>query len=384
MNDIRNRARELQDYVVAFRRDIHQHPEASLQEFRTTDRICEELDKLGISYRRTEPTGVIAEIQGGKGPGKCVALRGDIDALSLTEHTDLPFKSINDGFMHACGHDTHGAMLLGAARLLSEIRDQYSGTVRLLFQPAEEVCEGAKLMIEQGAMQDVDYAYGIHIIAQQPVGKIMGRAGATHAATDQYKITIKGKVCHGAAPHTGIDATVAAGSLIMNLQTMVSREFSPMEPLVVTIGQMHSGSRFNIVSGEAVLEGTIRSFNRDIHQQLPGVVERIAKMTAAAFRCEAEVQYDMITDVLICDQEATDLGLAAAHKITDTDMVADFEPQMGGEDFSEYTSYTKAGFFSLGGGGEWPQHSDRFTIDESAFETGVALYAQLALDALAQ
>ncbi|MBC3515671.1 amidohydrolase [Neobittarella massiliensis] len=384
MNDIRNRARELQDYVVAFRRDIHQHPEASLQEFRTTDRICEELDKLGISYRRTEPTGVIAEIQGGKGPGKCVALRGDIDALSLTEHTDLPFKSINDGFMHACGHDTHGAMLLGAARLLSEIRDQYSGTVRLLFQPAEEVCEGAKLMIEQGAMQDVDYAYGIHIIAQQPVGKIMGRAGATHAATDQYKITIKGKVCHGAAPHTGIDATVAAGSLIMNLQTMVSREFSPMEPLVVTIGQMHSGSRFNIVSGEAVLEGTIRSFNRDIHQQLPGVVERIAKMTAAAFRCEAEVQYDMITDVLICDQEATDLGLAAARKITDADMVADFEPQMGGEDFSEYTSYTKAGFFSLGGGGEWPQHSDRFTIDESAFETGVALYAQLALDALAQ
>ncbi|SCJ49868.1 Uncharacterized hydrolase YxeP [Anaerotruncus sp. 2789STDY5834896] len=384
MNDIRNRARELQDYVVAFRRDIHQHPEASLQEFRTTDRICEELDKLGISYRRTEPTGVIAEIQGGKGPGKCVALRGDIDALSLTEHTDLPFKSINDGFMHACGHDTHGAMLLGAARLLSEIRDQYSGTVRLLFQPAEEVCEGAKLMIEQGAMQGVDYAYGIHIIAQQPVGKIMGRAGATHAATDQYKITIKGKVCHGAAPHTGIDATVAAGSLIMNLQTMVSREFSPMEPLVVTIGQMHSGSRFNIVSGEAVLEGTIRSFNRDIHQQLPGVVERIAKMTAAAFRCEAEVQYDMITDVLICDQEATDLGLAAARKITDADMVADFEPQMGGEDFSEYTSYTKAGFFSLGGGGEWPQHSDRFTIDESAFETGVALYAQLALDALAQ
>ncbi|WP_105203811.1 M20 family metallopeptidase [Neobittarella massiliensis] len=384
MNDIRNRARELQDYVVTFRRDIHQHPEASLQEFRTTDRICEELDKLGISYRRTEPTGVIAEIQGGKGPGKCVALRGDIDALSLTEHTDLPFKSINDGFMHACGHDTHGAMLLGAARLLSEIRDQYSGTVRLLFQPAEEVCEGAKLMIEQGAMQDVDYAYGIHIIAQQPVGKIMGRAGATHAATDQYKITIKGKVCHGAAPHTGIDATVAAGSLIMNLQTMVSREFSPMEPLVVTIGQMHSGSRFNIVSGEAVLEGTIRSFNRDIHQQLPGVVERIAKMTAAAFRCEAEVQYDMITDVLICDQEATDLGLAAARKITDADMVADFEPQMGGEDFSEYTSYTKAGFFSLGGGGEWPQHSDRFTIDESAFETGVALYAQLALDALAQ
>ncbi len=384
MNDIRNRARELQDYVVAFRRDIHQHPEASLQEFRTTDRICEELDKLGISYRRTEPTGVIAEIQGDKGPGKCVALRGDIDALSLTEHTDLPFKSINDGFMHACGHDTHGAMLLGAARLLSEIRDQYSGTVRLLFQPAEEVCEGAKLMIEQGAMQDVDYAYGIHIIAQQPVGKIMGRAGATHAATDQYKITIKGKVCHGAAPHTGIDATVAAGSLIMNLQTMVSREFSPMEPLVVTIGQMHSGSRFNIVSGEAVLEGTIRSFNRDIHQQLPGVVERIAKMTAAAFRCEAEVQYDMITDVLICDQEATDLGLAAARKITDADMVADFEPQMGGEDFSEYTSYTKAGFFSLGGGGEWPQHSDRFTIDESAFETGVALYAQLALDALAQ
>lgn len=381
--DIRKLAREVQPEVIAFRRDLHQHPEASLQEFRTTDRIAEELDKMGVTYRRLDPTGIIAEIEG-KGPGKRVALRGDIDALSITEKTELPFASVNDGFMHACGHDTHTAMLLGAVKVLNGLRDSFNGTVRFIFQPAEEIGKGAKLAIKQGALENVDSIFGIHIVAQMPVGIIGGNEGPLTAATDQFKIVMKGKACHGAMPETGVDAVVAGSALVMNLQTMVSREFAPGDPLVVTVGSFHSGTRFNIVAGEAVLEGTIRSFSRETHAKLPGVVERIAKETAATFRAEAEVEYDSITDVLINDHDMTELGFAAARKITDEAHIIRLNKQMGGEDFAEYTAYAPASFYMLGGGGNAPQHSDHFVIEEEAFETGVALYTQIALDALAK
>lgn len=382
--DIRKLAHEVQPEVVAFRRDLHQHPEASLQEFRTTDRIAEELDKLGVTYRRLDPTGIVAEVKGAK-PGKTVALRGDIDALSITEKTGLPFASENEGFMHACGHDTHGAMLLGAVKVLNGIKDQLAGTVRFIFQPAEEIGQGAKLAIRQGALEGVDCIFGIHIAAQAPVGLVTGKSGPSAAATDQFKIVVKGKACHGAMPDTGVDAVVAGSALVMNLQTMVSREFSPVDPLVVTVGSFHSGTRFNIVSGEAVLEGTIRSFSREVHEKLPAVVERIAKETAATFRAEAEVEYNSITEVLINDPAMTDLAFNAARKVADNALVMRTDRlQMGGEDFAEYTAHARAAFCMLGGGGEAPQHSDHFVIDESAFEIGVALYAQVAVDALAE
>ncbi|MBC8535979.1 M20 metallopeptidase family protein [Feifania hominis] len=380
--DIKSLAREVEDKVIAFRRDLHMHPEASFQEFRTTDQIAKALDEMGIPYRRFEPTGLIGEIKGGK-PGKTVALRADIDALSITEKTGLDFASQNEGLMHACGHDTHAAMLMGAAMVLNRVKDELCGTVKLLFQPAEEVAGGAKKVIEQGALDGVDYIFGIHIAAKMPVGVVGMRHGASAASADVFRIKVVGKASHGAMPQMGCDATVAAAAIVMNLQTIVSREVDPEKPLVVTVGKLESGSRFNIVSGEANMEGTIRSYDYDLHHSLPDIVKRIAENTAETFRCKAEVEYEMMTEVLVNDAESVELARGAAAKIIDNPaMLIEVPATMGGEDFAEYTPLCKASFAMVGAGGEYPQHSDRVVFDENSFRTGVALYAQVAADYL--
>lgn len=380
--DFRAMSKEVAPEVIELRHDFHQHPEASMAEFRTTDRIAEELDKMGIPYRRFDPTGLIATIQGGQ-PGKTVALRADIDALSITETADVPFKSQNEGFMHACGHDTHAAMLLGAAMILNKIKDQLKGTVKLLFQPAEEVATGAKLAIDQGALEGVDMIFGIHIAGQVPAGVVAICPGSSCSAADIFKIKIIGSAGHGAQPEATRDATVAAAALVMNLQTIVSRELPPTQPVVVTVGKLVSGSRFNIVSGEAYMEGTCRSFDPELHHKLPGIMERIAKETAATFRCEAEVEYHMMTEPLVNDPEALDLVKQATAKIVDKpEMLVISKPQMGAEDFAEYSVHTQAAFAMVGGGSKEPNHSDHIVFDEDSFRTGVALHCQVAYDYL--
>lgn len=380
--DFRAMSKEVAPEVIELRHDFHQHPEASMAEFRTTDRIAEELDKMGIPYRRFDPTGLIATIQGGQ-PGKTVALRADIDALSITETADVPFKSQNEGFMHACGHDTHAAMLLGAAMILNKIKDQLKGTVKLLFQPAEEVATGAKLAIAQGALEGVDMIFGIHIAGQVPAGVVAICPGSSCSAADIFKIKIIGSAGHGAQPEATRDATVAAAALVMNLQTIVSRELPPTQPVVVTVGKLVSGSRFNIVSGEAYMEGTCRSFDPELHHKLPGIMERIAKETAATFRCEAEVEYHMMTEPLVNDPEALELVKQATAKIVDKpEMLVISKPQMGAEDFAEYTVHAKAAFAMVGGGSKEPNHSDHIVFDEDSFRTGVALHCQVAYDYL--
>lgn len=380
--DFRAMSKEVAPAVIELRHDFHMHPEASMAEFRTTDRIAEELDKMGIPYRRFDPTGLIATIQGGQ-PGKTVALRADIDALSITETADVPFKSQNEGFMHACGHDTHAAMLLGAAMILNKIKDQLKGTVKLLFQPAEEVATGAKLAIAQGALDGVDMIFGIHIAGQVPAGVVAICPGSSCSAADIFKIKIIGSAGHGAQPEATRDATVAAAALVMNLQTIVSRELPPTQPVVVTVGKLVSGSRFNIVSGEAYMEGTCRSFDPELHHKLPGIMERIAKETAATFRCEAEVEYQMMTEPLVNDPEALDLVKQATAKIVDKpEMLVISKPQMGAEDFAEYTVHAKAAFAMVGGGSKEPNHSDHIVFDEDSFRTGVALHCQVAYDFL--
>lgn len=380
--DFRAMSKEVAPEVIELRHDFHQHPEASMAEFRTTDRIAEELDKMGIPYRRFDPTGLIATIQGGQ-PGKTVALRADIDALSITETADVPFKSQNEGFMHACGHDTHAAMLLGAAMVLNKIKDQLKGTVKLLFQPAEEVAAGAKLAIAQGALEGVDMIFGIHIAGQVPAGVVAICPGSSCSAADIFKIKIIGSAGHGAQPEATRDATVAAAALVMNLQTIVSRELPPTQPVVVTVGKLVSGSRFNIVSGEAYMEGTCRSFDPELHHKLPGIMERIAKETAATFRCEAEVEYHMMTEPLVNDPEALELVKQATAKIVDKpEMLVISKPQMGAEDFAEYSVHTQAAFAMVGGGSKEPNHSDHIVFDEDSFRTGVALHCQVAYDYL--
>lgn len=380
--NIREMAKAVEPKIIAFRRDLHQHPEASFHEFRTTDQIAKQLDELGIPYRRFEPTGLIAELKGGK-PGKTVALRADIDALNITEQTGLPFASQNPGIMHACGHDTHAAMLMGAVWVLNSIKDQLCGTVKFLFQPAEEVAGGAKMAIEQGAMEGVDFVFGIHIAAMAPVGSVALKVGASAAAADMFQIQVHGKATHGAMPEGGVDATLAAAAIVMNLQSIVSREVAPGTPLVVTVGKLESGTRFNIVSGEATLEGTVRSYDYQLHHKMPEIMERVVKNTAAAYRCTADVKYDMMTEVLMNDPEGVDLARKAAAKIVERpDQVMEGKVMMGGEDFAAYTVDTKAAFATVGAGGEYPQHSDKVYFDESSFVTGASLYAQVAFDFL--
>lgn len=382
-HQVRAAAEQQKDYMVKMRRFFHSNPEVSMQETHTTAAIAEELKKMGIPFRLTKPTGLVAEICGRTGGGT-VALRADMDALTIAEKTGLPFASQNEGIMHACGHDGHMAGLLGAARILNEMKSQFCGVVRLIFQPGEEVGMGAKTMMEQGAMENADAVFGMHNMPQMPCGAIAGGAGPVFSAADHFKIIIKGKAGHGATPEVTVDATVAAAALVMNLQPLVSREVSSLDSLVVTVGQLHSGSRFNIISGEAVLEGTVRSFDPAIHDRIPGAMERVAKLTAQAYRAEAEVIYEKLVKPVVNEEKMTELCLNAAKKIVaEPSLVMQEGKQMIAEDFSEYMQAAPGAFFLYGVGGEHPLHSDYYTAEEDALVTSSAMYAQVALDTLA-
>ena len=382
MNPIRQKAHEIREDVIAFRRDLHMYPELSMQEFRTSDQVAAMLDKLGIPNRRIDPTGVVGEIRG-RAPGKCVALRADMDALQITETADCDFKSRNEGKMHACGHDAHTAMLMGAAMLLNNMKDEFDGSVRLLFQPGEEVGQGAKAIIAQGGYEGVDAAFGQHILPNVPVGRIGAAAGAAYAASDYFRVTVKGVTCHGSMPHDGKDATVCACAMVQALQAMVSREFDQMEPLVVSVGTMHSGTIWNGISGEAVMEGTCRSFSKEIHAKLPDVFKRVCAQTAAAYGCEVDVYWEVRAEVLVNDDEMRQIGLDAARKVLgENAIIGTDRATAGAEDFAEYGVLSPVAYYSLGTGGTAPIHNAGMVIDEEALEIGVAFLTQTALDAL--
>lgn len=375
-----DKAKALEEYMVSLRRHFHQHPEKSMEERETTAFIMAQLNEIGIPHRKLSPSGVVAEIAGGR-PGKTVALRADMDALTIQEETGLPFASEAEGLMHACGHDLHMAGLLGAAKLLWQERQNLDGNVRLIFQPGEEVGKGAKAVIEQGGMEGVDMVFGMHNMPSLPAGTVAGSVGPVFSAADYFKITIQGKAGHGATPEDAIDATVAASALVMNLQPLVSREISSLESLVITVGQLHSGTRFNIISGEAVLEGTVRSFDPTIHDMVPVAMERVVEGIARAYRVEAKLEYDKVAKACVNEEGFTDLCLKSAGKVA---QVAPEGRQMIAEDFSEYMQLCPGAFFLYGSGCEYPLHSDHFAGDEQALITACAMYAQVAVDALGQ
>jgi len=382
--DIKTRAKELHNEIIEIRRDLHRHPEGSGKEFRTTEKICEKLTEYGIPFRKLEPTGVIADITGGK-PGKCIALRADMDALEITEKADVPFASQIPGMMHACGHDCHVAMLLGTGRILNEMKDELAGDVRLIFQPAEEIGRGARWVVEQGGLEGVDAILGQHVGNVNDLGLFGVAAKESHAAGDEFRITVKGVSGHGASPEKCRDATVAAAAIILALQTVVSREFIPAEAVVLTVGQVHSGTRFNIISGEAWMEGTTRCYSREIHEKLPAVMERIIKNTAESYGCTAEMETIPTTDVLINDS-----GLVELCRKTITDLFGENHfkyqaPTMGGEDFATYTRTVPGAFIRNGCGCDEPggrasNHSDHAFYNEEALWQGTAVITQAAVN----
>ncbi|PZF88075.1 amidohydrolase [Listeria ivanovii] len=375
--------------MIAFRRDLHQHPELQWQEFWTTDQVARELDNVGIPYRRTEPTGLIADLVGGK-PGKTVALRGDMDALPVQElNQSLAYKSTEDGKMHACGHDSHTSMLLAAAKALKAVRAELNGTVRFIFQPSEENAEGAKEMIAQGAMEGVDHVFGIHIWTQMQSGKISCVVGSSFASADIVQIDFKGQGGHGAMPHDTIDAAIIASSFVMNLQAIVARETDPLDPVVVTIGKMEVGTRFNVIAENAHLEGTVRCFNNTTRAKIAKSIEQYAKQTAAIYGGTAEMVYTEGTQPVINDEKSALLVQKTIVESFGEDALYFEKPTTGGEDFSYFMDEAPGSFALVGCANtekdtEWAHHHGRFNIDESVMKNGAELYARFAYNYLNQ
>lgn len=371
------------DELTALRRKLHSQPELPWEEVETTQFICDYLDGLGIPYRRTEPTGVIAEIKGKSG-GKTVALRGDMDALPVEQlNTHVPYASTVEGKMHACGHDAHTSMLLIAAKALSEVKGELPGNVRLLFQPAEEIAQGAKALVEQGAMEGVDNVFGIHIWSQLPTHKVSCPPGPSFAAADIFKVNFTGKGGHGAIPEDCIDAALVASSFVMNVQTVVSRTIDPQNPAVLTIGRMDVGTRFNVIAENALIEGTVRTFNQETRDHIEKSITHYAENVAAVYGATAEVEYIRGTQPVINDEASAVLAQEVAVEAFGADTISNEKPTMGAEDFSFYLDKAPGSFALVGSGNaekdtEWSHHHGNFDIDEDALATGAELYAQYA------
>lgn len=371
------------DELTELRRRFHREPELSWEEFKTTAFVCEYLESLGISFRKTEPTGVIATIEGGK-PGKTVALRADMDALTVEElNKDLPYTSQVEGKMHACGHDAHTAMLLIAAKALSEIKDELPGNVRLVFQPAEEVAAGANEMVKQGAMEGVDNVFGIHIWSQMPTGKVSCSPGPSFASADLFTVKFTGRGGHGAMPHDCIDTAIVASSFVVNVQSVVSRTIDPQQPAVLTIGKMVVGTRFNVIAENAVIEGTIRCFDPKTRDHIEEQLKHYADQVAAIYGAAAEVDYIRGTQAVINDEYSAKLVQTTAAAAFGHDVLYVEKPTMGGEDFSFYLDHAPGSFALVGSGNpdkdtEWAHHHGKFNIDEDALAVGAELYAQYA------
>lgn len=378
--------KQYKDYVINLRREFHQYPEPSWEEIRTSKRVKEELEKMNIPYVSIAKTGVVATINGNR-EGKTVALRADMDALQVNECNDVSYRSTNEGIMHACGHDGHTAMLLGAAKVLNEMKDKINGTVKLLFQPAEELAQGAKLMIEEGCMEEVDNVFGIHLWSDIPIGTVSVEAGPRMASADLFKIQINGLGGHGSLPHQGIDALVAGSSIVMDLQSIVSREISPLEAAVVSVGTFNSGTRFNVISSEAVLTGTTRCFNKEIRNNFPKIIERIINNTSNSYRATANLDYTFGTPPTINDAASSELATNTVKKLLGVEGVTLMEKVTGGEDFAYYLEKAPGLIAFVGVRNEekdcnFAHHHERFNIDEDGLEIGTALYAQYALDFL--
>jgi IAA-amino acid hydrolase len=388
-HDVLEQARSIQDWIVGIRRRLHRHPELMYEEVETSRLVRETLDSLGIEYRwPVAETGVVATI--GKAPGACVALRADMDALPIHEEADVDFRSEVDGKMHACGHDCHTAMLLGAARLLKEREAELPGVVKLFFQPAEEGGAGGDRMCAEGALDDppVQRAFGIHVWPFVPSGTVAGRVGTFLAAAGMLRIKVLGRGGHAAMPHLNIDPVVTASKIILELQTIVARETDPLSSAVVSITTMRGGEAFNVIPPDVELTGTLRALTLEDLRRLQNRVREIASHVAEANRCTAEVDfpghdYPPTTNDAHCWELVKEIGA----ELLGSEAVLETPPVMGGEDFAYYLQRVPGVFVGLGThndrlGATYSVHHPRFMVDEGVLPTGAALHVAFALRSL--
>jgi len=377
----------LSDKIISIRRDIHQHPELAFNEHRTAKLVAERLKSLGIDVQTgIGKTGVVGILKG-NGSGKTIALRADMDALPMQETSNIPYKSQNDGVMHACGHDGHTAMLLGAAEALSQKKNKLNGTVKFIFQPAEEGQGGARYMIEDGALNGVDEVYGIHLWNYQEYGTVGVKPGPILAAADLFEITVHGKGGHGAAPQGTKDAVVIASHLVQTLQTIVSRNTNPIESTVVTIGQINGGYNFNIIADTVTMKGTSRAYTEENRQLIKTRMAEIITGTEQIFGCKIDFKYEDGYPPTVNHTIESEKLLNAARNIVGDGAGAPYL-SMGGEDFSYFLQKVPGCFFFVGSAPpdheplSVPHHCSHFDFDERALLVGSSVYTQLIENSL--
>ncbi len=377
--------------LVKLRREFHRYPELGFNEFRTSRRVTNELRKLGLQVKGdVAKTGVLGLLNAKK-KGRTVALRADMDALPITEQTNFPYKSKNKGLMHACGHDAHMACVIGAAIILSKLREELNGNVKFIFQPSEESPPGgAKPMIQAGALKNprVSGIFGLHCDSSIPVGKIGVKEGPFMAQADSFDITIKGVSGHGARPHDGIDAIMVAAQTIQALQAIVSRKIDPAQPVVISVGKIQGGTKRNIICDRIMLEGTARSLNKEVAGRIPVLLKNIVSGVARSAGASFDLSYSPGYPVLINNPQATDLARTTVANMFGRQAIFEIKkPLMGAEDFAYYLEKVPGTFLRLGiknpkKNAIYPWHHPKFTVDEDAIRIGAAVLAGVAFDFL--
>jgi amidohydrolase len=388
---IKNAAGELLSETVETRRFLHAHPEVSWHEIETSKYVEAHLRELGLTnikrgFGGTE-AGVTADLDCGDGPR--VALRSDMDALPVREENDVPYRSQNDGAMHACGHDGHISILLGAARILKSMAPSLRGSIRFIFQPAEENGDpsGARKMIEDGAIEGVDAIGGLHLWSFVETGKVQWRQGPVMASSDRLNVTIRGKGGHGAMPHMAVDPIVAAANYVSAIQTITSRELDPLDSAVVSIGKISSGDTFNIIPERVAILGSLRSFRDEVRTSQEERLRRIGDGIASAYRCTAETRVSYMLPSVVNDPKITEILRDAAVEIAGPGLTEESPPLMVSEDFGVYLEHIPGTFFFVGAGNpakgaDFPHHSPRFNIDEDALATGISMMTAFGVSAL--
>lgn len=376
-----------QAYLTDLRRHFHAHPEVSLKEYETCKKIEAELDSMGIPHKRIGETGVYGWIDGKKaGDGVTVALRADIDALAMEDLKEVPYHSQNVGVCHACGHDAHTATLLTAAKILKAKENEFSGQVRLFFQQAEEIGQGARQFVQAGLLEGVTRVFGAHVTSHLDSGKISLTAGPQNASCDYFKIQIHGKGAHVSTPQLGVDALYIASQIVVQLQTIVSRNTDPLETVVVGVGKLQAGTQYNIVAEHAVLEGTTRSFLPEVRKFTNDRVERIAKETAALYGAEAEVEFLDFAAPLVNDAKAVEeVTAVTAEFLPREDIISDFQKALGADDFADYLAVTRGMYAFVGTRNSKDPHTavahhhGLFDVDEEALLISCNVYVDYAL-----
>ena len=386
--DIKALAKKYEDYIIERRRYYHTCPELSHEEKETRAQIKKDLEAMGITDIKEMQTcyGLVARLHGGK-PGKTIAVRADIDALPVEEATGLPFASKNPGKMHACGHDNHIAMLLGAAKILADVKDELAGDVVFILQPSEEDATGAKQMIAEGCLEGVDAIYGAHIWGNFDAPLIDVTPGRRMSSFHTFKITVNGVAAHGSAPNLGIDAVTAAAAIVNNLQQVISRQNDPLNPQVLTIGTIHGGSRFNVIANKVVMEGTCRTFasGTKLEEQMRKVIEGTAEALGAT--ATLEDYYYGTTPLVNDNEEMNAIAAEAVKKACGAECIGTLPTMMASEDFCWYTEKVPAFFAFIGSrnkeqGLVYTNHHEKYTPDESVLKNGAAVMAQFAADYL--